>query len=113
MARKLLTVVALMVGVTIGAFAQSDRGTITGTVVDPDGGVVPGASVVAENPENGARYETVTTQTGNYTLTQVPVGTYHLNVELPGFIRFRQEGIRIFVGQTARIDATLRVGNLA
>ena len=102
-----------MVGLTTSAFAQSDRGTITGTVVDPDGGVVPGASVVAENPENGARYETVTTQTGNYTLVQVPVGTYHLNVELAGFGRFRQEGIRIFVGQTARIDAKLQVGNLA
>jgi hypothetical protein len=38
------------------AFAQSDRGTISGTVVDPDGAVVPGASVVAENPENGARW---------------------------------------------------------
>ena len=75
-------------------YAQSDRGTITGTVVDPDGSVVPGASVVAENPENGARYETVTTQTGNYTLAQVPVGTYNVHVELAGFGRFRQEGIR-------------------
>jgi hypothetical protein len=112
-ARKLLTVLALVVAFTTGAFAQSDRGTITGTVVDPGGGVVPGASVVAENPENGARYETVTTQTGNYTLVQVPVGTYNLSVELPGFGRFRQEGIRIFVGQTARIDAKLQVGNLA
>ncbi|HTG89795.1 MAG TPA: carboxypeptidase regulatory-like domain-containing protein [Vicinamibacterales bacterium] len=95
------------------AFAQSDRGTISGTVVDPDGAVVPGASVIAENPENGARYETVTTQTGNYTLSQLPVGNYNLNVELTGFGRFRQEGIRIFVGQTARVDAKLQVGNLA
>src|SRR5688572_14820732 len=113
MARTLLTVVALVMGLTTGGFAQSDRGTITGTVVDPDGGVGPGASVVAENPENGARYETITTQTGNYTLTQVPVGTYNLNIELTGFGRFRQEGIRVFVGQTARIDARLAVGNLA
>ena len=111
--KSLMTVGALVFGLATGAFAQSDRGTITGTVVDPDGAVVPGASVVAENPENGARYETVTTQTGNYTLVQVPVGTYHLTVELAGFGRFRQEGIRIFVGQTARIDAKLQVGNLA
>src|SRR5215203_1246591 len=105
--RQLLMCLALVAGTATSAFAQSDRGTITGTVADTNGGVVPGAVVVAENPENGARYETVTTQTGNYTLVQVPVGTYHLTVELPGFIRFRQEGIRIFVGQTARIDATL------
>ncbi len=109
---KVLATAALCLLFVSGAYAQSDRGTITGTVVDPDGAVVPGASVVAENPENGARYETVTTQTGNYTLAQVPVGTYNLNVELTGFGRFRQEGIRIFVGQTARIDAKLQVGNL-
>src|SRR5688572_27795794 len=111
-AMRILTIAAVLLAGSAEALAQSDRGTITGTVVDPDGGVVPGASVVAENPENGARYETVTTQTGNYTLTQVPVGTYHLTVELPGFGRFRQEGIRIFVGQTARIDARLQLGNL-
>ena len=110
---KVLASTVLCLLFASGAYAQSDRGTITGTVVDPDGGVVPGASVVAENPENGARYETVTTQTGNYTLAQVPVGTYNLNIELTGFGRFRQEGIRIFVGQTARIDAKLQVGNLA
>src|SRR5688572_32686350 len=109
----ILAIAALFVAFSIRTLAQSDRGTITGVVVDTDGGVVPGASVVAENPENGARYETVTTQTGNYTLVQVPVGTYHLNIELPGFVRFRQEGIRIFVGQTARVDATRKVGNLS
>ena len=112
-ARHFLTALLLVVVMAASALAQSDRGTITGTVVDPDGAVVPGATVVAENPENGAQYETVTTQTGNYTLVQVPVGTYHLNIELTGFGRFRQEGIRIFVGQTARIDAKLQLGNLA
>jgi hypothetical protein len=112
-ALRILTIATLFTMSAAVAYAQSDRGTITGTVVDPDGGVVPGASVVAENPENGARYETVTTHTGNYTLVQVPVGTYNLNIELQGFGRFRQEGIRIFVGQTARIDAKLQLGNLA
>ncbi len=110
---KVLACAAFCLLIATGAYAQSDRGIITGTVVDPDGAVVPGASVVAENPENGARYETVTTQTGNYTLAQLPVGSYNLSVELSGFGRFRQEGIRIFVGQTARIDAKLQLGNLA
>src|ERR1051325_4315623 len=95
------------------SFGQSNRGTITGTVTDAGGGVVPGANVVAENPQTGAKYETVTTPTGAYTITQVPVGIYNLNVELAGFGKFRQEGIRIFVAQTARIDAKLKVGALA
>ena len=109
---KVLACAAVCLLIASGAYAQSDRGTITGTVVDPDGAVVPGASVVAQNPENGARYETVTTQTGNYTIAQVPVGTYNLLIELAGFGGFRQDGIRVFVGQTARIDAKLQLGNL-
>ena len=102
---KVTTITALCVLLAASAFAQSDRGTITGTVTDQDGGVVPGAAVVAVNTDNGAKYETVTTTTGNYTLAEVPVGIYNLSVELTGFGRFRQEGIRIFVAQTARIDA--------
>jgi hypothetical protein len=93
--------------------AQTDRGTITGTVTDENGGVIPGASVVAVHAETGAKYESVSTSTGNYSLPQVPVGTYNLTVELAGFGRFRQEGIRIFVAQTARIDAKLKVGALS
>ena len=95
------------------ASAQSNRGTITGTVTDDSGGVVPGATVVAEDPQTGTKYETVTTTTGNYTIAQVPVGVYNLTVELAGFGKFRQEGIRIFAAQTARVDARLKVGAFA
>jgi hypothetical protein len=88
---KVLACAALMcVLFASGSYAQSDRGTITGTVVDPDGAVVPGASIVAENPENGSRYETVTTQTGNYTIAEVPVGSYNLHVELAASAAIRQ-----------------------
>ena len=60
------------------AFAQSDRGTLTGTVADPTSAVIPGASVSAVNAETGTKYETISTETGNYTLTQVPPGNYHV-----------------------------------
>ena len=96
-----------------GVLAQSNRGTITGTVTDAGGGVVPGANVIAEDPQTGTKYETVTTTTGNYTIVQVPVGTYNLSVELSGFGKFRQEGIRVFTAQTARVDAKLEIGNLS
>ncbi len=113
MRRLLVIAAALCIFLAVPAFAQSNRATISGTVTDPDGSVVPGASVVAENPATGSKYETVTTNTGNYTISQVPVGTYNLSIELVGFGRFRQEGIRLFVGQTARIDAKLQLGSLA
>src|SRR5262249_12512140 len=70
---------------SIFSFAQTDRGTITGTVADPTNAVIPGANVTATNTQTTAKYETVSTETGNYTLTQLPAGTYELTVELPGF----------------------------
>jgi hypothetical protein len=92
-------------------WGQSDRGTITGTVSDPAGAVIPGAKVVAKSPENGSVLETVTTATGNYTLPSLPVGVYDLSVEAAGFAKYIQEGIHIQVVQTARIDVVLQVGS--
>ena len=66
-------------------FAQSDRGTITGTVSDPGGGVVPNASVTIRGVDTGAEYKTITTATGNYTVPQLPSGRYNPTVASPGF----------------------------
>src|SRR3954462_15784072 len=91
------------------AFAQSDRGTVTGTVTDPANASVPSAKVTAKNTENGAGFETITTPSGNYTLTSLPIGLYDLTVEAPGFSRKTQQGVRIQVAQTTRIDVALQV----
>ncbi len=92
------------------AFAQSDRGTITGTVSDASKAVVPNAAVVATNTQTAARYETASTETGNYTLTQLPVGTYSLTVEQPGFKKYIRQGITVLVAQTLRVDVQLELG---
>src|SRR5262249_41299377 len=93
------------------AVAQSDRGTMTGTVLDPTGGVIPGVSLVATNVDTSARYETVTTETGNYTLAQLPAGVYQLAAELPGFKRYVRQGITVLVAQTLRLDINLEIGS--
>jgi Carboxypeptidase regulatory-like domain/TonB dependent receptor len=92
------------------SFAQSDRGTITGTVADQTSAVIPGASVVAVNGETGTKYETISTETGNYTLTQLPPGGYQVTVELPGFKKYVRQGITVQIAQTLRIDVALEVG---
>src|ERR1039457_6604524 len=58
------------------AFAQTDRGTITGTVSDPTGAVIPGAQGVATNVATGAHSDTTSTATGDYTIPSVLAGTY-------------------------------------
>src|SRR5215813_2843967 len=110
MGRTLLLSSIIILLVCSVSFAQSDRGTITGTVADQTSAVIPGASVVAVNGETGTRYETISTETGNYTLTQVPPGVYSMSVELPGFKKYVRQGITVLVAQTLRIDVSLEVG---
>jgi hypothetical protein len=94
-------------------FAQSDKGTITGTVSDPVGAVVPAAAIVAKNAQTGTEYQTETTATGNYTLAQLPAGVYQLTVSVSGFKQFTRQGITVNVAQTHRIDIALEVGSLS
>ena len=100
----------LMLLATALATAQSDRGTITGTILDPASAVVPGAKLVLRNTDNGATTETESTVTGNFTLPSLPVGLYDLSVEVAGFKRVTQKGIQVQVDQTLRLDIKLEVG---
>jgi hypothetical protein len=89
---RMFQVVSLFL-IAAAALAQSDRGTITGTVTDQANAVVPNAAIVATNKDTGAHFETATTGTGNYTLPQLPAGEYDLSVAAPGFGNFVQKGI--------------------
>lgn len=91
-------------------FAQSDRGTITGTVVDQTDAAVPGAAVTAKSSQTGLTYQTTTTVTGNYTLASLQAGSYELSIEAAGFKRLTQTGLTVQVAQTVRVDATLQIG---
>src|SRR5947209_3676130 len=85
------------------AFAQADRGTITGTVTDPSGAIVAGARVSVEHTETHNVLETITSSTGNFTLPQLPAGIWDVTVEAPGFKRFRSLHNTIEVAQTLRV----------
>ena len=93
------------------AWAQGDRGAITGTVSDPAGAVVAAAAVEARHVETGTIYQAESTSTGNYTISQLPVGAYELSVTVPGFKKYVRSGLTVQVAQTLRVDATLEVGN--
>ena len=95
----------------LSAAAQSDRGTITGTVSDPSGAVVANAPISAKHLETGATFEAGTSATGNYTLSQLPTGTYELTVNVPGFKKFVRQNLLLPVAQTLRVDVALEVGS--
>ena len=95
------------------AVAQTDRGTITGTVSDPAGAVIPGATVQAKNIGTSAEYTGATTTTGNYTLAQLPPGVYQVTVSMSGFKTFVRQGITVQAAQIYRIDINLEVGAIS
>ena len=79
---KLAIVCALS---ALGLFGQAGTGTITGTVTDAAGAVVPGAAIEVRNADTNVAYPTVTTETGAYTVLRLPPGGYAITVTASGF----------------------------
>src|SRR5262245_30549081 len=96
--------------VATSAVAQTPTGTILGSVKDAQGGVVPGATVVATNLGTQYSRSAVTDEAGDYALRLLPVGTYKVEVTIPGFKTFTQTGIALEVGRNARVDAIIELG---
>jgi hypothetical protein len=92
------------------AFAQSDRGIITGTVTDTTGAVVANVAIEARQLETGAVFPTATTSTGSYTLTELPVGPYEITATVAGFKKYVRTGVTVQVAQTLRVDIPMEVG---
>ncbi len=104
------TVLSLFLFLGAALLAQSDRGTLTGTIGDPAGAVVANAAIQAKNTSTGVLYEAASTATGNYTLPELPAGDYELSVTVPGFKKYVRQGLTVQAAQTYRIDVALEVG---
>lgn len=96
----------------ITAQAQTVSAKIVGTITDPSGAVVAGAKVSAGNLEtNQVRCATSATD-GNYEFPFLPIGRYTLDVEAAGFQKAAVKEFQLYVGQIARVDATLSLGSV-
>ena len=85
MRRFLISVVVLFAGGTGSlCYGQGTVGTLNGTITDPAGAVVPGATVVATHSDTRVESKTTSTSSGTYTLPYLPAGTYTLRVNDPG-----------------------------
>ena len=106
-----LRILAALALFALVVFAQTDRATITGTVSDPTGALVANVPIELRNTETGSTYTAATSQeTGNFTLPQLPIGTYQLTVTAAGFKKFVRQNITVGATQTVRVDAILEVG---
>ena len=94
----------------VAALAQTGAASLTGIVTDQSGAAVPGATVVATNQATNVDYTAVSNDTGNYTVTSLPVGTYVVKAELSRFKTAATKPIQLEAMQIARLDFKLELG---
>ena len=103
-----LTILVAVIGSRPVA-AQTSQSDIRGTVVDPNGGGLPGVTVTATHLDTGALRTTVTSETGVFLMPALPVGRYRLQLDLVGFTTVVTENLRLEVGQSALLNFTMRL----
>ena len=91
-------------------FGQLDRASLSGTITDPSGAVVPGAQVTALQTSTQASSSTVTNDSGVYNFIGLPIGDYSVTAEITGFSKMVQTGVVLRTGASVRVDLTLAVG---
>ena len=92
-------------------FGQMNTGEIAGGVQDALGGALPGATVVVEQAQTGKKFTTTTNSSGQYLLTQLPIGTYSLKVNATNFKQTVVSNVELHVGDSLRHDITLQIGD--
>jgi len=107
--------IACLVGVLLGAapaFAQFDRGQISGVIKDQTGGVMPGVAVTATQVATQTAYTTVTDASGFYTFPSLSAGRYNISAELQGFKKAVKEGVQLDATGSLTMDFSLATGAL-
>ena len=108
-----LVIASLVLGFAASAFAQGSFFTsLSGTVVDSSGGVIPGANVKIKNTGTGEEFETVTGADGAFTVPSLPGGTYSVAVSLMGFRTATLNSVVLNAAVPASVKVTMQVGAL-
>ncbi|HYK36485.1 MAG TPA: TonB-dependent receptor [Alloacidobacterium sp.] len=105
----LASVVVLALLLTPCVWGQ-ENATITGTVFDPSGAVVPSAAITLTNPATGQARQTVSNNDGIYLFANVGVGSFTLNATAAGFVNYTRTGIVVNTAQTLKEDVHLAIG---
>src|SRR6266851_6782472 len=107
-----VSVEVLALSLLAGTLWAQVTASITGTVRDASGAVMPGATVTVKHTESGLVRATETDSNGNYTVPSLPVGRYEVSTEKTGFKQAVRRGINLVVAQQAVVNLTLEVGNV-
>ncbi|MEP7351684.1 MAG: carboxypeptidase regulatory-like domain-containing protein [Acidobacteriota bacterium] len=108
--KRLLVVAALLLS-TLAMHGQTSLATVTGSISDATGAALANTPVEIRNLENGTVFKGATSSTGNYTLSQLPIGDYELTVKQPGFKTYSHTKFHLAAAQVMLEDVKLEVGN--
>jgi len=111
MRARIVLVLVLLAAVSLAA--QTFRGTILGTVTDPQGAVVAGAKVTVKNVGTGLERTSETSADGTYSLRELPIGTYTVTVTVTGFQTAVTTGVVVDVAGERRVDAAMKPGQVS
>ena len=101
---RILPIFALILGALSASSQGGNAGTVRGTVTDPSGAMIPGATVHLTNPSSGLDRSAISDNTGQFTLPNVPFNPYHINVSANGFAPLdRNFEIRSVVGVSLKL----------
>src|SRR6188508_3256198 len=112
MRQKLCLAAFLALVVAVPTYAQKITGTIRGSVTDPTGAIIAGAKVTVKNEDTGLTRSGTTTSAGIYAFAELPVGSYRIEVEHPGFKSEVRSKITLNVADARAIDIQLATGDV-
>src|SRR5215471_12992336 len=111
LAQVITTVVLLLIVIT-AASAQEFRGALKGTITDPNGAVVPGATVTVRNVGTNLEATVTTNQDGSYEFPLLQPGEYSLSVSAQGFNTTTREGVQIRVADKLTLDVQMQTAGV-
>src|SRR3954466_13072120 len=103
----------LLLLISTSLIAQTFRGTILGTVTDPQGAVIPGAKVTVHNVNTGLERTTQTSEDGSYSVPELPIGTYNVTATQAGFQTAVISNVAVDVAAEKRVDFVFRTGQVS
>ena len=110
--RATLVAIVLVFLSAISTFAQQQTGEIFGRVADTSGAILPGVTVSIQGAALIQPRVVVTSDTGTYRVPELPIGTYRVSFELPGFSSLVLQDIRITIGFRAQVNGTLQLSTV-
>ena len=110
--RLLVSLCLSIIGLTTPATAQTNYGAVRGLVSDPQGSVLPSASVTVTNEQTHVARKSLTNTGGEYLFTALDPGTYTITIIAPGFSKIRQTAVVVSIGNISTVDAALKTGDV-